>query len=724
MQKEQSPLKTRSARKERRRVSINPEALIFDGEVDNTTTTKEEAPKHRYNLRGNRERSYGHRLDHIMNEGNTNGKKYGIQLLQMATDASYSMHRDEFVKCKQSQRSKTKKDDIPSLKEALEGVDETPGKLFNYVTGFLFTQMTADKGIKRYGQAAVDALFKEFAQLNDQSVFTPMRANLLSKGEKRDSLASINLIKEKRCGKIKGRSVADGRKQRKLYGKDEITSPTVSTDALLMTLIIDAMEERKVAIADVPGAYLHATMEDHVIVRMTGKSVDVMCQVNPSYKAYVTMEKGTKVLYLKLNKALYGCVKSAMLWYDLFANTLKTMGFKINPYDNCVANMMVNGKQLTIVWYVDDLKVSHVDKQVVLDTIKKIDDRFNGKLAVTTGKKHTYLGMDVTFTEERTVQILMREYLTEAIDAFGEDITRTASTPAKKNLFSIDWTAKKLDTKRDELFKHIVAKLLYVAKRSRIDIQLAIGFLCTRVSCGTDEDWEKLRRVLQYLKGTLDEYLILGSQDLTTMGCWIDAAFAVHDDMKSHTGVAVSFGRGSVMSNSGKQKLNTNSSTEAELVGCSNGTKRHAIYGSLFMQAQGYTVDTTVFQDNSAAIKLEKNGRRSCSQKSRHIDIRYFYMKDLVEKGIIKIEYCPTEAMIADFFTKPLQGSLFKTLKKVIMGQISVKDFSDSLATKERVEERVVTDGNQRETDERDERDDVAGQRKFPTYAECVRGIK
>ena len=642
----------------------------------------------------------------------------------MATDASYLMHRNEFTKKPSRAQDADPQSSTSRLRDVLEKVEDSPGELFNYVTGFLFTQMTADKGIKRYGQVAIDALFKEFAQLNDLSVFTPMKANKLSKEEKKDSLASINLIKEKRCGKIKGRSVADGRKQRKLYGKDEITSPTVSTDALLMTLIIDAMEEREVATADVPGAYLHATMEDHVIIRMTGASVDVMCQVNPSYRSYVTTEKGTKVLYLKLNKALYGCVKSAMLWYDLFVNTLEKMGFKINPYDTCVANKMVNGKQLTIVWYVDDLKDSHVEKQVVLNALKEIEDKFNGKLVVTTGKKHTYLGMDITFTENKTVEILMREYLVEAIDAFDEDITRTASTPAKKNLFSIDWTSKRLDTKRDELFKHIVAKLLYVAKRSRLDIQLAVGFLCTRVSCGTEEDWEKLRRILQYLKGTLDEYLTLGSMDLTTMGCWIDAAFAVHDDMKSHTGIAVSFGRGSVMSNSGKQKLNTTSSKEAELVGCSDGTRRHAIYGSLFMRAQGYMVDTTVFQDNIAAMKLEKNGRRSCSQKTRHIDIRYFYMKDLVEKGIIKIDYCPTEAMIADFFTKPLQGSLFKSMKAVIMGQISVKDFSDSIATKERVEEGIAADGNQQETNEIGGKCDVVKQRKFATYADCVRGIK
>ena len=146
-----------------------------------------------------------------------------------------------------------------------------------------------------------------------------------------------------------------------MFSKDQITSPTVSTDALLMTLTVDAMEEQEVGTADVPGAYLQADMDDHVILKMTGRSVDALCQTNKSYKEFVRTERGKKVIYLRLKKALYGCIKSAMLWYNLFTENLTEMGFEINPYDTCVANKMINGKQYTIVWYVDDLKVSHVE---------------------------------------------------------------------------------------------------------------------------------------------------------------------------------------------------------------------------------------------------------------------------------------------------------------------------------------------------------------------------
>ena len=106
----------------------------------------------------------------------------------------------------------------------------------------------------------------------------------------------------------------------------------------MLSLMIDAKEGR-----DVEGAYLHADMEDFVIFKLVGEAVDIMCQVNPKYNKFVVVEHDKKVLYLQLLKALYGCVQSALLWYELFTGTLVNMGFKLNPYDPCVANSQSKG---------------------------------------------------------------------------------------------------------------------------------------------------------------------------------------------------------------------------------------------------------------------------------------------------------------------------------------------------------------------------------------------
>ena len=106
------------------------------------------------------------------------------------------------------------------------------------------------------------------------------------------------------------------------------------------------------------------------------------------------------------------------------------------------------------------------------------------------------------------------------------------------------------------------------------------------------------------------------------------------------------------------------------------------------MQVQGYDIkDNILFQDNQSAIKMETNGRRSSTGNSRHIHIRYFFMKDIVDKKQIRILYCPTEKMLADFFSKPIQGELFRFFRNIIMGYISVVDIIGvNNELKERVE--------------------------------------
>ena len=126
-----------------------------------------------------------------------------------------------------------------------------------------------------------------------------------------------------------------------------------------MSLLIDTKEGRNVATADVVGVYLLANMKDYVLLRLTGDSVNMMCQIKSKYLSYVTQEGGRQGLYMRLKKALYGCMQSA------FKNCLEHFGFKLNPYDRCVTNKTVNGEQCTICWHVDDNKISHVDPKIV-----------------------------------------------------------------------------------------------------------------------------------------------------------------------------------------------------------------------------------------------------------------------------------------------------------------------------------------------------------------------
>ena len=152
-------------------------------------------------------------------------------------------------------------------------------------------------------------------------------------------------------------------------------------------------------------------------------------------------------------------------------------------------------------------------------------------------------------------------------------------------------------------------------------------------------------------------------------------------------GGAVSYGRGIICSKSSKQKINTKSSTEAELVGICDFLQ-YPLWFLLFLKYQGYTLDKNiVFQDNQSAIRLEKNGRNSCTGKSRHIDIKYFFVKDRIDNGDVSISYCPSLNMLADFYTKATQGSLFKKFRDVIMGYVDISVLSNTSLSS--FEERV-----------------------------------
>jgi len=129
--------------------------------------------------------------------------------------------------------------------------------------------------------------------------------------------------------------------------------------------------------------------------------------------------------------------------------------------------------------------------------------------------------------------------------------------------------------------------------------------------------------------------------------------------MCSHSGSIMMLGKGAMYSSSCKQKLNTKSSIEAELVG-NDDAMVQVLWMQHFLAAQGeYVPTTTIYQDNKSTILLEENFRASSSKQIRHLNVRYYFITDQIKKGHAKVEFCPTQEMIADFFMKPLQGALF-----------------------------------------------------------------
>lgn len=148
---------------------------------------------------------------------------------------------------------------------------------------------------------------------------------------------------------------------------------------------------------------------------------------------------------------------------------------------------------------------------------------------------------------------------------------------------------------------------------------------------------------------------------------WVDGAYGVHYDLKGHTGVTMSMSKGSIISSSTRQKLNTRSSTKTELAAVDDAMLR-ILWTRYYFDAQGYRIENnTRYQDNTSAMSLENNGRTSSSQLTKHIHNHFFFITDQISNGEIQVVYCPTDEMLADFFTKPLQGKKFRAIRDRIL---------------------------------------------------------
>ena len=151
------------------------------------------------------------------------------------------------------------------------------------------------------------------------------------------------------------------------------------------------------------------------------------------------------------------------------------------------------------------------------------------------------------------------------------------------------------------------------------------------------------------------------------MQWWINAYFAVHTDMKSHTGGNGSLGKGSFYTTSTRKKLNTKISTETKLVGVDD-LMTMILWSRYFLGAQGHKMGVSkVYQENQSAMLLAKNGWASSGKRTRKINIRFFLVKDRVKSGDIEIEYCPTDLIITDYLMKPLQGMEFRCFRDQVL---------------------------------------------------------
>ena len=524
--------------------------------------------------------------------------------------------------------------------------------------------MSIKQGVDAFGELALQAIAGEMQQMIDKKVWRPVHWRAMTEVERKRLIPSSMFLKEKKDSagkveKIKARLVAGGHRQDKTLYSD-LSSPTVSTTSVFAVAAIAAKEKRMCEVGDIPGAYLNADLKAVVHMALDKIRSDELCKMHPSYAEYRD-ERGR--IAVRLLKALYGCVESAKLWYDDLRATLctKELGYSVNPEDPCVFNRGKGEGQCTILLHVDDLMVSCRDQGPIDALWKAIEARYGTKLVIRKGPVLSYLGMSLDFSTKEEVAITQRGFTDEMLGGCGIDLTKGAATPASDNLFVTREEAEKLTESEAVWFHRLTAQMLYLAKRTRPETLTAVAFLVTRVTKCDKDDLGKLKRLLLYVNGTRERGIVLrpGTRGVQ-LRIFVDAAYGVHSDGRSASGSVISLGEaGPIHVKSCKQKIVTKSSTEAELVATSDSCNT-PFQVRRFLIAQGHECGPVIlYQDNLSCMHLLAKGKAS-SERSRHIAIRYFWLKERVDEGEIRIEHLATELMPANILTKPLQGEQFK----------------------------------------------------------------
>jgi hypothetical protein len=508
------------------------------------------------------------------------------------------------------------------------------------------------------------AMRHELTQMLVLGVFTPVMWDTLTPAQRSAVIRSSLFIKLKYkpsgdFDKCKARLVAGGNTQDKsLY--TSISSPTATPTATLFVGGDAAKYSKSVASMDIGAAYLNADMAPtgvtvHMIIEP--RLAKILVDIDPSYAAFLRHDGSVCVT---LVKALYGTVEAAKLWYDLITKYLGEYGFVKNRYERCVLNKLLpDGTRITVVLYVDDLLVTCALPGPINDLRKHLESIFP-EVSFHTGTKIDYVGMTLDFESQPGAMVVTMKHTTQDIITTC-NVTKLYASPAAADLFDVAEDSPKLDPNQEAFFRTFVAKCLYIAKRGRPDLLLAIGFLTTRAKRCTAQDLTKLHRVLGYLRATPDRGIAIEFGDDPRVHSYIDASYAIHQrDGKSHTGAALMFGKGPLYVTSVKQAIVAKSSTEAELIAFSDVASEVVCLRN-FSIDQGYSsAPAVVYQDNNSTMSLVDNGG-PCSKRSRHIDIRHFWMAEKIADKSMTVVRCPTTIMWANVLTKPTQGVQFVT---------------------------------------------------------------
>jgi len=454
-----------------------------------------------------------------------------------------------------------------------------------------------------------------------------------------------------RVVRYKARFVAQGFSQ--VAGQDyfDIYAPVAKLSSIRIILALAAALDWELENMDVDTAFLQSVVEELIFVRQP--------------KGYVKLGRNGRELVCRVLKSLYGLKQSPRNWNKVIDEWLRGFGFEPSKVDPCVYIYRRGGVLIIIVLYVDDLIIAGNNRGAINAFKSAISKRFKMK---DLGALKWILGMEVRRDRERRMlEISQTAYIERMLEKFGMSDANPVGTPAEGHLMRDPEGAPSTD------YMSMVGSLLYAAMVTRLDMAFGVQRLGRHLQSAGPEHFVAVKRAMRYLVGTTSlgiRYTGTGGASDIIPVCFCDADYGEdRDTRRSTTAYVVMLAGGAVSWASRLQPTVALSSTEAEYMATCAAVQEIMCLRQFFADIGfGQKNATTIYQDNQACIALSSNP--IYHKRTKHIDIRYHYIREKVEDGEVVLVHVPSERQLADLLTKPLPRVRLAMLRDIVMGYI------------------------------------------------------
>jgi hypothetical protein len=454
----------------------------------------------------------------------------------------------------------------------------------------------------------------------------------------------------------KARLVAKGYNQRPGIDFDETFAPVVRMGTVRTMMALSTELKLIVHQMDVVSAYLNGDLEEELYMSLPDELEPSLWEIIRNHDDIEIVNKskiwlkqlqagGRKVC--RIRKSIYGLRQSGRQWNKKLDQTLKSLGLKPMAADPCLYVQKTAENLMLVAIYVDDLIIATNDMKKMSEIKESLQSAFKMK---DLGPIHYCLGIEFKQDlENNTITMSQAKYSEEILQRFEMDKCSPLSTPLDPNEKLERSTSKE---ENDFPYQSLIGAIMYLAVSTRPDLAYPVSALSQFNTQHGEEHWNAAIRVLRYLRGTSDYALVYRRTGAKLQG-YIDADWGnCVNDRRSYSGYAFILGNAAICWDAKKQRTVSLSSTESEYMAMCEGTKE-AMYLRNFLGELGFErTPVTIFNDNQGAQHLVKNPVHH--KRTKHIDIRYHFIKEAFENKIIETKYLPTSNMIADILTKPV----------------------------------------------------------------------